>query len=95
MSYSLLSKYRTELMGIAILWVMLFHSFDLDMGHPILEWIRAAGFGGVDIFILLSSMGLAMSLSRREQSYSQFMARRAGRVLPATYQLKAPTFRIQ
>ncbi len=90
MSYSLLSKYRTELMGIAILWVMLFHSFDLDMGHPILEWVRAAGFGGVDIFILLSSMGLAMSLSRREQSYSQFMARRAGRVLPAYYLVMVP-----
>ena len=25
MSYNVLSKYRTELMGAAILWVMLFH----------------------------------------------------------------------
>lgn len=90
MSYSILSKYRTELMGIAILWVMLFHSFDLDMGHPLLEWIRAAGFGGVDIFILLSSMGLVVSLSRREQDYSSFMARRAGRVLPAYYLVMIP-----
>ena len=90
MSYSVLSKYRTELMGVAILWVMLFHSFDLDMGLPILEWIRAAGFGGVDIFILLSSMGLVMSLSRREQSYTAFMARRAGRVLPAYYTVMIP-----
>ena len=90
MSYSVLSKYRTELMGVAILWVMLFHSFDLDMGLPILEWLRAAGFGGVDIFILLSSMGLVMSLSRREQSYSQFMTRRASRVLPAYYLVMVP-----
>lgn len=90
MSYSVLSKYRTELMGVAILWVMLFHSFDLDMGLPLLEWVRAAGFGGVDIFILLSSMGLVMSLSKREQSYSQFMARRAGRVLPAYYLVMVP-----
>lgn len=90
MSYSVLSKYRTELMGVAILWVMLFHSFDLDMGLPVLEWLRAAGFGGVDIFILLSSMGLVMSLSRREQDYSQFMARRAGRVLPAYYLVMVP-----
>ena len=36
MGYSVLSKYRTELMGVAILWVMLFHSFDLDMGLPVL-----------------------------------------------------------
>ena len=46
MRYSILSKYRTELMGVAILWVMLFHSFDLDMGLTLLEWVRAAGFGG-------------------------------------------------
>lgn len=90
MSYSILSKYRTELMGVAILWVMLFHSFDLNMGLPILEWFRAAGFGGVDIFILLSAMGLVLSLSRREQSYSAFMARRAGRVLPAYYTVMIP-----
>ena len=90
MGYSVLSKYRTELMGVAILWVMLFHSFDLDMGLPVLEWLRAAGFGGVDIFILLSSMGLAMSLSRQEQDYSLFMARRASRVLPAYYLVMVP-----
>lgn len=90
MCYSILSKYRTELMGVAILWVMLFHSFDLNMGLTLLEWVRAAGFGGVDIFILLSSMGLVMSLARREQSYSAFMARRAGRVLPAYYLVMVP-----
>lgn len=90
MRYSILSKYRTELMGVAILWVMLFHSFDLNMGLTLLEWVRAAGFGGVDIFILLSSMGLVMSLARREQNYSAFMARRAGRVLPAYYLVMVP-----
>lgn len=90
MRYSILSKYRTELMGVAILWVMLFHSFDLNMGLPVLAWLRSAGFGGVDIFILLSSMGLVMSLSRREQNYSAFMARRAGRVLPAYYTVMIP-----
>jgi len=90
MSYSVLSKYRTELMGAAILWVMLFHAFDLDLGFYLLNWGRAAGFGGVDIFILLSSMGLTMSLSRREQDYSAFMARRAGRILPAYYLVMLP-----
>ena len=90
MRYSILSKYRTELMGVAILWVMLFHSFDLDMGLSVLELFRAAGFGGVDIFLLLSSMGLVMSLARREQNYSAFMARRAGRVLPASYLVMVP-----
>lgn len=83
MSYAALSKYRTELMGAAMLWVMLFHAQDLVLGVPLLDWVRATGFGGVDIFILLSSMGLVYSLSRREQPYGEFMARRASRVMPA------------
>lgn len=90
MDYGLLSRRRTELMGIAILWVMLFHAFDLDLGHPLLNLIRSAGFGGVDIFILLSSMGLVMSLARREQRYEDFMARRAGRILPAYFLVMVP-----
>lgn len=90
MTYRILSKYRTELMGIAMLWVMFFHASDLDMGHEALEWVRAAGFGGVDIFILLSAMGLAVSLSKKEVDYSSFMARRAERILPAYYTVVIP-----
>ena len=90
MGYSLLSKYRPQLMGAAMLWVMLFHASGLEPGAPILNAVRGAGFGGVDIFILLSSMGLVLSLSRREQDYSAFMARRAGRLLPAYYLVMVP-----
>ena len=85
MGYSGLSKYRSELMGMAMLWVMCFHAWNLDLGCQVLEWVRAAGFGGVDIFIVLSAMGLVMSLSRREQDFSSFMARRALRILPAYF----------
>ena len=49
--YRVLSQYRSELMGIAMLWVMLFHATDLDMGHDILQAMRRMGFGGVDIFL--------------------------------------------
>ena len=90
MSYRILSKYRSELMGIAMLWVMFFHAGDLDMGHPLLEWVRAAGFGGVDIFIILSAMGLVISLSKKEVDYSTFMRRRAERILPAYYTVALP-----
>ena len=90
MGYRLLSRYRAPLMGFAMVWVMLFHATDLELGHPLLNGIRAAGFGGVDVFILLSAMGLALSLSRREQDYSSFMARRAGRILPAYYLVMLP-----
>ena len=90
MNYRILSKYRTELMGVAMLWVMFFHASDLDMGHEALEWCRAAGFGGVDIFIVLSAMGLVLSLSKKEVDYSSFMARRAERILPAYYAVVIP-----
>ena len=90
MNYRILSKYRTELMGFAMLWVMFFHASDLDMGHELLEWVRAAGFGGVDIFILLSAMGLVLSLSKKEVDYASFMARRAERIIPAYYAVVIP-----
>ena len=85
MSYRVLSKYRSELMGAAMLWVMLFHAWDLKFDVEALNWMRGAGFGGVDIFIMLSAVGLVMSLSAREQEFSAFMARRAVRILPAYY----------
>ena len=90
MHYKLFSQYRSELMGAAMLWVMLFHSFDLDLGNSLFNWVRGAGFGGVDIFILLSSMGLTMSLVRREQEYGAFLRRRAGRILPAYFVVMVP-----
>ena len=85
MTYTLLSKYRSELLGVAMLWVMLYHAEALEFELEIFNLVRGAGFGGVDIFILLSAMGLAMSLGRREQEYSDFMARRAKRILPAYF----------
>ena len=90
MRYSLLSQYRSELMGVAMLWVMIFHAFDLEFGFAPLDFLRAAGFGGVDIFILLSAMGLTMSLKRKEQEFIPFMKRRAERILPAYYLVMVP-----
>lgn len=90
MGYSVLSKYRSELMGAAMLWVMLFHAADLTFPIPGLDLFRAAGFGGVDIFILLSAMGLSLSLSRLEQEYGAFLARRARRILPAYFVVMVP-----
>lgn len=90
MRYQFLSKYRSELMGCAMLWVMLFHAFDLDLGFAPLNIFRALGFGGVDIFIVLSAMGLVMSLEKRVPPYEQFMARRGARILPAYFAVMLP-----
>ncbi len=87
MRYSHLSKYRPELMGVAMLGVLLFHAVDLEGA---LGFLRAAGFGGVDMFLLLSGLGLAMSLTRREQEYGSFMRRRLRRIMPAYFAVMLP-----
>ncbi len=92
MGYAGLSRCRAELMGAAMLWVMFFHArkTGLDLGLPALNLLGDAGFGGVDIFIALSAMGLVRSLSRREQTYGAFLSRRAGRILPSYYGVAVP-----
>ena len=67
MGYSVLSKYRSELMGAAMLWVMLFHAADLTFPIPGLDLFRAAGLGGKDVFCLLSTLVLSLSLRRLMQ----------------------------
>ena len=90
MQYRVLSRYRSELMGLAMLWVMCFHAYDLDLGFGLLNFIRSAGFGGVDIFILLSAMGLVMSREQRPMEYGAYMLRRARRILPSYYTVMLP-----
>ncbi|MDY3984139.1 hypothetical protein [Dysosmobacter sp.] len=89
--YQNLSRYRSELMGLAILWVMLFHAYEFHFYVPLLDALKGIGFAGVDVFILLSAMGLYVSLSkaskrereRERERTSRFFLRRLARVLPA------------
>ncbi len=77
-------------MGVAMLAVMLYHAWDLDLGLGALNDWRRLGFGGVDVFVTLSGMGLAISLASREREYGEFMARRAKRILPAYFAVMLP-----
>lgn len=84
--YGLLSRCRGELMGLAMLSVLLYHAF---FWVPQTGWVRypkELGYLGVDVFIFLSAMSLAMSLSRKKQSYGAYLKRRFVRVMP-TYWL--------
>lgn len=80
---TLLSKYRSVLMGIAILWVIIFHS---DLGFSIdcipIRFIFLSGFGGVDIFFFLSSFGLYYASQKKEPLF-QFYFNRFIRIIPA------------
>lgn len=81
--YQLLSRYRSELMGVAMLWVMLFHAYEFHFGIPVLDAVKQLGFGGVDLFILLSGLGLYGSIVRRREAFPRYFLRRCQRVLPA------------
>lgn len=65
----LLSKYRVHIMGVATLWIMMFHVW-----HPVLgayriigdveEFLKRIGFCGVDIFLLVSGFGLVSAVEK-------------------------------
>ena len=81
MSWKSLSKFRTELMGLACLWVMLHHTaFDWPLVLEPLERFSKYGNLGVDIFLLLSGVGLYYAWSGQPK-LSDFYVRRFVRLL--------------
>ncbi len=82
--WGLLSKYRAELMGAAIIWIILYHGYRDDMLFPgklnIINFIFSKGACGVEIFLLLSGLGLYYSFSKN-QSLSYFYKNRVKRVV--------------
>ena len=84
--YYYLSKFRSELMGFAILWVVWFHSsvylnfFPVAFLNNCFSFIKDIGYGGVDIFLLVSGMGIYNSLS--ENNISQYIKNRIKRIVP-------------
>lgn len=86
--FQLLSRYRGGIMGIAAVWIVIFHEWiqltvNAESGfHPInfLErYIKAIGFCGVDIFLLLSGIGLTFAIGKG--SLLSFYYRRLKRIL--------------
>lgn len=86
--FQLLSKYRGAIMGIAALWILAFHEWiqlttTVEGGfHPVnfLErYIKAIGFCGVDIFLMLSGIGLTFAIGKG--SLLSFYYRRLKRIL--------------
>lgn len=75
-----ISRYRGELMGLAMLFVMLFHVW-MPKSNPMYGLVRC-GNVGVDIFLLLSGVGLWFSWTGNP-SPKRFFVRRFQRVYPA------------
>ena len=65
---SLLSKYRTELMGFSAIGIIMCHACGNNVAMPSVLWqICSLGQIGVSIFFLLSGMGMYYSLLKTEQ----------------------------
>lgn len=79
LDFTLLSKYRTQLMGVAMLWVVLYHTTILI---PIIGLIQSVGYLGVEIFFLVSGFGCYFSLLKDSSNLSFYKARML-RILPA------------
>ena len=81
MSWKSLSKFRSELMGFACLWVMLRHNpFDWPSALYPIKLFALYGNLGVDMFLLLSGVGLYYAWSKKPV-LSDFYARRFVRLL--------------
>lgn len=86
--YSLIMKYRYAIMGIATIWIFIFHTWIpvfynpsngfTEFVHNAEEYFRIIGYCGVDIFLLLSGMGLTYAIKRG--SLARFYYRRIRRV---------------
>lgn len=76
---NVLSTQRSGLFGLSILWIMFFHSTLTPPWAP-LQLIKALGYTGVDMFLLLSGVGLYYSMEG-DPSPRRFWRKRAVRVL--------------
>ena len=73
---------------IAIVWVMLFHSFVVGGLGPDWAWLSRYGWMGVDLFFVLSGFLIGsqvlVPLARGQRlDFKDFYLRRAFRILPA------------
>lgn len=93
-NWSIVSKYRNELFGIATVLVMLTHSTSYvwnGAAGKILLKIFNQGSMGVDIFLFLSGMGLYYSL-KKDDNIKNFYLKRARRILIPYAVLAVPGF---
>lgn len=76
-------RYRREIMGVAILWIMAFHA-NITFPNFLfpLEIVFSAGFGGADIFFFLSGFGLVCGGGLVRDGGRTFFMSRALRILP-------------
>ena len=81
MKLSLLSKYRAQLMGVAILLVSLFHC-SVEHASEAFDLICFSGDMGVDIFFWVSGIGMYYAY-QKNPTWKEFYIKRILRIIPA------------
>lgn len=81
MSIKLISKHRSELMAIALIWVAFYHSrFPIDNKLISLLLVKS-GYGGVSLFLFLSGFSMYYSY-KKDNNYLSFIKKRFLRIVP-------------
>src|ERR1051325_4275402 len=85
------------LRAIAIVWVMLFHSYIVGGLGDSWSWLENSGWAGVDLFFVLSgyligSQWLKPLADGRPPAFGRFYLRRALRTMPAFFAVLAVYF---
>lgn len=84
MSLSKVSLYRTEIMGLATLWIVFYH-IPIDFANILapIKFVKEIGYSSVDIFFFLSGLGLFYSWHQKKLSVREFYKNRFLRILPS------------
>ena len=81
MELKLISKYRSELMVVAMFWVAFYHSY-FPFNNKLINFVLIkCGYGGVSLFVFLSCYGLYYAF-KKDNNYLHFIKRRLIRILP-------------
>ena len=64
--WGILSDYRAQIMGFAILWIIVFHGYDVGLrtNIRIVDYMASRGSIGVELFLIVSGIGMYYSLSK-------------------------------
>lgn len=78
-----IANYRSHMMGIAMLYIMLFHTktMKVNYNNEFLATFVETGYLGVDIFVFLSGIGMVYSLAKGK-SLIDFYKKRLFRIYP-------------
>lgn len=84
-----LSKYRSQIYGISIIWIVIFHFYEIFFDKFNFTWLSSViinnGYIGVDIFLFLSGISMSYAMKRYQKlnvsSLIDFYRRRFGKIL--------------